>query len=129
MRDSTPLLGARASSSIQDSNRTSGDDTANSAQLLKAEGVAEYKRVGTVPGAVFNLSNSILGGGISLLALPSAVQSAGPVLFLALLVVSGVATVASAQLLADAAEIASAQSYVQKGKLATLRIRVDIKDT
>jgi hypothetical protein len=75
-------------------------------------------RVSTVPGAIFNMSNSILGGGLSLLALPSAVAAAGPALFLVLLVGSGVATIMSAQLLAEAAEHAGVTEYDALGATA-----------
>jgi hypothetical protein len=97
-----PLLEA---GSVQANSSSDGGGSSSTSVQSK------QPRVASVPGAIFNMSNSILGGGISLLALPSAVASAGPALFLVLLVGSGVATVVSAQLLAEAAEHARVTTY------------------
>jgi amino acid permease len=110
---STTLLSPAAQSPLRQ-NRFQRTSTPAGSPEAHAPGA----RVGTVPGAIFNMSNSILGGGISLLALPSAVAAAGPALFVVLLVGSGVATILSAQLLAEAAEHAGVTSYDALGATA-----------
>jgi hypothetical protein len=60
-------------------------------------------RVAGIGGSIFNLSNSMLGGGISLIALPAAAREAGFVGFSMLVAVSAFMTQVSVLLLADAA--------------------------
>ena len=85
---------------------TDGDHSSVDTPLVSS-GAARRTRSGLpsagVAGSIFNLSNSMLGGGISLIALPAAAREAGLIGFTALIVLSAWCTQVSVQLLADAA--------------------------
>eukprot|EP00039_Didymoeca_costata_P020963 m.342951 g.342951 ORF g.342951 m.342951 type:complete len:440 (+) comp22135_c0_seq1:316-1635(+) len=72
----------------------------------------------TVSGPVFNLMNSIVGGGISIIALPLGVQDVGIITFVIFVLLSALATALSCKLLADAAVLSGQSSYSDLGRAA-----------
>jgi amino acid permease len=74
------------------------------------EAAQEGHRHASITGSIFNLSNSMLGGGISLVALPFALREAGFVGFTLVVLLSACFTQMSVQQLADAATATAADT-------------------
>lgn len=89
------------------------DRDAESALLIPAQrkysGVPGHRHA-SVSGSVFNLSNTMLGGGISLIALPTALREAGVAGFSLIVLLSACFTQMSVQQLADAATATAADA-------------------